>query len=223
MPISSYAELRQTAADWLARTDLTADLPTCVALAESRINRELSKVGAGELASSSLVTVGGTPTVALPSDFNGSRMVAVQASSQVTPLVFLPPEELYFRYSSTGGGVPRAFAVIGSDGVGGVQNLLLRPTPDAAYPLTLIYYKAVPTLVGGADAGTNWFLAKHPDAMLYAVLLEAAARVASPEDVQMWRAGLQQAFDDIKAQDRKNRWSGATLRVGNSSRLTAGC
>jgi hypothetical protein len=223
MPISTYADLKQTAADWLARTDLTADLPTCVALAESRINRELSKVGAGELASSSLVTVGSTATVALPSDFNGARLVAAQVSSQVVPLQFLPPEELYFRFPSVMAGPPQAFSIIGSDGVGGVQKLLLRPTPDAAYPLELVYYKAVPTLVGGAEGGTNWFLTKNPDAMLYAVLLEAAARVANPEDVQMWRAGLQQAFDDIKAQDRKNRWSGATLRVGNSSRLMAGC
>lgn len=219
----NYGELKQTVADWLARADLTADLPTCVTFAEARINRELSKVGAGELTSTALATVSGTETVDLPSDFNGARMVAVTNGSGTYPMQYMPPEELLSRYSSTEGGTPSAFTIIGSDGAGGVQRLMLRQVPNAVLTLTLVYYKSVPTLVGGADGGTNWFLTKNPDAMTYAVLLEAAGRVASVNDVSLWQAGLQQAFNDIKEQDRASRWSGSALRVGNSSALARGC
>lgn len=39
--ISDYASLQTAIADWLARADLTDQIPTFITLAEARLNRDL--------------------------------------------------------------------------------------------------------------------------------------------------------------------------------------
>lgn len=39
--ITDYSSLKQAVADWLARADLTAQIPTFIQGAHARINREL--------------------------------------------------------------------------------------------------------------------------------------------------------------------------------------
>lgn len=88
--INDYSTLKQGIADWLARADLTSQIPTFIALAESRINRELrtrqmQTTVTGSLSSNALT---------LADDFRGVQSFRVAAGQVYAEIFPLPPEAL---------------------------------------------------------------------------------------------------------------------------------
>ena len=67
MALSTYSELQTEIASWLDRSDLTAQIPTFIKLAEARINRTL-RVRAMETVVQHTM-VGLSKRIALPSDY----------------------------------------------------------------------------------------------------------------------------------------------------------
>ena len=67
MAITTYAELKSAAANWLVRGDLTARIPEFISLAEARINRVVRARRAE--ADASLTLASGDRTVALPATY----------------------------------------------------------------------------------------------------------------------------------------------------------
>ena len=219
MSLANYGDLKTAIAGWLVRADLTARIPDFIQLAEIRINRELTRIGAGELNSTSITTT--AEAVDLPADFNGARRVAI-VDSRTWPIEYRTPEQMWIEYPALYAARPRVFTILGKDGAGGVNQIAFRPIPDAAYTVSLLYYKKVATLVGGADAGTNWFMTSYPDAYLYASLLEATPYIQNDARVALWQGAYTQSMQDIADADKKQRYSGSVLRVSNSTVLLNG-
>ena len=69
--LTSYAGIKLTIADWLARPDLDTVIPNFVKLAELRLSRDLRLRPLLQVVTTS--TVAGTATVSLPSDYNAMR------------------------------------------------------------------------------------------------------------------------------------------------------
>lgn len=208
MSFSDYGTFKASVAGYLARPDLTARIPDFVQLAEGRMNRVL-KIGAGEIASTALTV--NTETIDLPTDFNAMRLLAL-STSVTKPLMYMTPEILLQQFPSTSVGMPRAYTVHGKDGVSDVMQARFRPIPDGTYNLLAFYYKKIPTLVGGADAGTNWMLSNNPDLYLYATLLEATPYIHDDARIPVWEKAYSVAVGDLKAQDQDRRWAGMSLR-----------
>lgn len=110
------------------------------------------------------VTVADTDTIAVPSDWSATRSL------------FIDDDELHLRspadihlWNPDDRGRPQVWSLIGS-------NLHLRPTPDAVYTLTHLYYKTPTALSADTDAPDM------PDHLTGAIVAKAAELLAVRED-----------------------------------------
>ena len=73
MSISTYSELKTAVANFLARTDLTDQIPDFIQLAEARLSRELESRDQEKRANATLTI--GDQYIALPTDLREVREV----------------------------------------------------------------------------------------------------------------------------------------------------
>ena len=160
MAIASYADLKTSIANFLARSDLTAQIPDFIQLAEARINRELETREQEKRSTATLVA--GDEYISLPTDMREIREVKLN-TSPLTVLEYASPSSLDKTYSSNGNGKPLGYSVVG-------KEIKLRPIPDSTYTAEIVY-------VGSVDAisavSTPQLFLRSPDLYLYGALTEA--------------------------------------------------
>ena len=205
MAISTFAELKTAAANWLDRSDLTDRIPEFIVLAEARFNRIL-RIRDMETVSTAISTTGGTREYSLPTGFVQMKEFHL-TTDPLTPLAYITPEMMTRLWAGSSSGKPEVFTVI-------ADNVRLGPSPDAVYTTSMLYYKTFTAL--SDDATTNDMLTNNPDVYLYGTLLEAEPFIMNDERVQLWATAFKQAIDDIQNQDNKDRHSGSQLRVMNT-------
>lgn len=198
MSITNYSELQASVGSWLNRGDLSASIPDFITLAETQLNADL-KARAMD-AKTTLVTVGGTNTVALPTDTLGMRRLQVVGTYN-QPLSYRSPDELSIDFAANTSGQPVVFTVIGS-------NIELAPIPDAIYSLELTYQQKIPAL--SVSSPTNWLLTSWPNAYLYASLLAATPFIMNDARLPVWAQLYAQAIEGINNVDW---YSGSTMKV----------
>lgn len=190
MAISTYAELQSSVASWLNRTDLTAQIPDFIALAESRLNRKL-KLRMTET-EASLSVASAAQSVALPAGFVAPMGLWVVESGTRRELRYLDPTQMHTNGSA---GTIQYWTITGA-------NIVFeRPASDA---LSLILrYTASLALSDASD--TNWLLTNYPDAYLFAALVEASDFVRDTEGLAKYSARLEGALaevNDVAARSR---------------------
>jgi hypothetical protein len=205
MAISNYSELQTAVANWLDRDDLAARIPEFITLCEARFNRSL-RLRAMETLDISVDTVGGTSTVALPTGYVQMRDISL-ITSPITQLQYLTPEIMNRINAGSLTGKPETYTII-------ADNILFGPTPDAAYDISMLYYKTFDALSDAAP--TNWVITNAPDVYLYGTLLEAEPFLMNDQRVQLWATALTQSINTLQEQDNKDRHSGSALRVMNT-------
>ena len=205
MAISNYSELQTAVANWLDRDDLAARIPEFITLCEARFNRSL-RIRAMETLDISVDTVGGTSTVALPTGYVQMRDINL-ITSPITQLQYLTPEIMNRINAGSLTGKPETYTII-------ADNILFGPTPDAAYDISMLYYKTFDALSDAAP--TNWVITNAPDVYLYGTLLEAEPFLMNDQRVQLWATALTQSINTLQEQDNKDRHSGSALRVMNT-------
>lgn len=226
MTIATYLNLRDAIANYTVRPDFAdtganaARTPEFVSLAEVRMNRDLARIGAGELGASTAMTTT-AEAIDLPADFNGFRYLAVSGSS-VDELVYMPPEVMYRTYPSTAAKQPRWYTLHGKDGVSDVLQARFRPIPDGVYTLIAYYYKKVATLVGAGDGNANWMLTNNLDCYLYAACIEAANWMDDQAQITKWGSLYAQSLDNVKALDEARRVGGPSPRASPNFRMVKG-
>lgn len=199
MSITNYSELQTAIANWLHRDDLTSKIKDFIALAESRMNGDLS---AREMESRTTVTtMASNAYVSMPSDLLEIRRMALQ-TNPTRVLKYATPDEIQqdFGYSDVTG-QPVVFSVIGT-------QIQLAPIPDDAYNIELSYCQRIPAL---SDSNTtNWLLTLYPDAYLYAALCEAQPYIVNDARVATFEQRYRTAVENINAIDW---YTGSTMRV----------
>ena len=206
MAISTFAELKTAAANWLDRSDLTDRIPEFIALAEARFNRIL-RIRDMETVSTAISTVGGTREYSLPTGFVQMKEFHL-TTDPITPLSYITPEMMSRTWAGSTTAKPQVFTII-------ADNVRLGPGPDAVYTTSMLYYKTFTAL--STDNTTSDMLTNNPDVYLYGTLLEAEPFIMNDERVALWATAFKQAIDDIQFQDNKDRHSGSQLRVMNTS------
>src|SRR5437868_576267 len=135
MPFNTYTDLQAEIASYLARGDLTAEIPSFIALTEAKFNRSLRCVGMEQRATASVDINSDEPQfLSLPSDYQSMRRIRLAGVSG-KPRLFLLSSDLLDekRFAAQDApGRPRYFTIFGSE-------LELFPTPDAAYAVEIVY------------------------------------------------------------------------------------
>lgn len=174
MPITNYAELKTAIADWIARSDLTTQIPDFVTFAEARFKRELSGTAFEQDTTLTTDPGGATPgKLDLPSDFVEPLKLDIIETPDVTPLVFQTPVSM--TYSLLPG---RPFAWC----INGASIDLDRPA-DAVYSLGFRYRSKLELT---DSASSNWLLAEYPGLYLAASMAEAYRYTKNPEGAALW-------------------------------------
>jgi|TARA_R110000851_G_scaffold245287_1_gene398055 hypothetical protein len=205
MSIANYTELQTAVANWLDRDDLAARIPEFISLCEARFNRTL-RLRAMETLDTTVSTVGGTSTIALPTGYVQMRDFHL-TTSPLTQLQYLAPEMMVRLNAGSLQGKPLTYTII-------ADTIRLGPTPDSAYTTSMLYYKTFDALSGIAP--TNWVITNAPDVYLYGTLLEAEPFLMNDARTQLWAQALKESINTLQEQDNKDRHSGSVLRVMNT-------
>jgi hypothetical protein len=158
MAISTYTDLKAAIADFIARSDLTAVIPTFVTLAEARLSRA---VRALEMQASSTSTLSsGARTI--PADYQ-EHISARWVGTRTQDLAYVEPDSPEWRFRYRPNGDPQMYTIMAG-------NLEVRPS--AAGDVKLYYYKTLTSEALSDSNADNWLLTKCPDMYLYTSIAE---------------------------------------------------
>jgi hypothetical protein len=201
MSFTSYSDLQTTIAGYLARSDLTTQIPDFIRLAETRLRRDLRI--RQMLKSVTTSTVAADSTVELPSDFLEVRDLVINGSPP-QPLNYASPSAFSRNTRTWESGKPLDYTVLAND-------FQLAPIPDAVYTVKMLYFAAPPFL---SDTNTsNVFLANTPDVLLYGSLLEAEPYLMNDARINTWGTMFDRALASIIRSDEQGQYSGVPLAM----------
>lgn len=201
MSFATYSDLKTSIASYLARSDLTTQIPDFITFAENRLRRELRI--RQMLKSVTTATVSGDSTVELPSDFIEIRDF-VALTNPIQPLSYSSPSALSNDPRASEVGVPKSYTILAND-------FLLSPPPDGVYTLRMLYYSAPPYL--SSSNATNVFLTIAPDALLYAALIEAEPYLMNDARINTWGTMYDRAISSLAKSDEEGQYSGVPLAM----------
>ena len=190
MPITTYAELKSEVADWLHRDDLTAKIPTFIALAESRINKTF--LPRSQEQEDELTTIPGSRFVALPAGVINPMGLWMKAWLPRHKLHQCLPEELPVRTNASG--YPEYWAIDGT-------NIAFDIPASAALAFDFRYTKAFAL----SDANpTNYILDNSPELYLLGSLFEACT-YAADDRAQLFDGRFQAALQNASNNENDTR------------------
>ena len=200
MSIATYAELKTSVADFLNRSDLTAVIPTFIALTEAQMEREIRSYKQQKRSIAEI----DTRYSSLPTDFLEPVRIHLDDTYQTRLELTSLDDMLELRQDTANAtGKPRYYSIQ-------ADSIEVYPTPDAAYDAEILYYSTISKL---SDANTsNWLLTSHPDAYLYGALLQSAPYLKDDNRIQVWSMLYSGAVSSINNQSKKATSGGSGLR-----------
>jgi hypothetical protein len=206
MSFATYSDLQTSIAGYLARSDLTSQIPDFITFAENRLRRELRI--RQMLKSVTTATVSGDGTVEVPSDFLEIRDFVV-TTNPIQPLSYSSPSVLSNDPRASQVGVPKSYTILASE-------FQLVPIPDGIYTLKLLYF-AAPAYLSSTNT-SNVFLTTAPDALLYAALVEAEPYLMNDGRINTWGSMYDRAISSLTKSDESTQYSGVPLSMKLTSR-----
>lgn len=206
MSITNYSDLKTTIASYLARSDLTTQIPDFIQLAETRLRRELRIRQMLKVVTTA--TVAGDGTVELPSDYLQMRDLHMN-TNPIQTLGYQSPSNFYRNTNSSITGVPVQYTVL-------AQEFQFAPIPDGVYTLQMIYYATPPYLT--TSNTSNVFLANCPDLLLYGALGEAESYLMNDPRLQTWAALYDRSLTALTVSDDSGEFGGSPLSISIATR-----
>ena len=200
MSISTYAELKTAIANFLARDDLTDQIPNFIQLAESRMNRELETREQQKRVTATLTS--GDEYIALPTDMREIREVKLN-TSPITVLTYYSPVGLDQSYGTTSTGKPSGYSVVG-------KELKLRPVPDSSYTAEIIYIGDLNSL---SDSATTTLFSRSPDLYLYGALTESYTYLLDEQRASVYDSKFTRALEEVKVDEQRSQYGSGSLQV----------
>lgn len=206
MSITNYTDLKATIASYLARSDLTAQIPDFIQLAETRLRRELRIRQMLKVVTTN--TVAGDSTVELPSDYLQMRDIHMNTNPAQT-LAYQSPSNFYRNTNSSITGVPLQYTVL-------AQEFQFAPIPDSNYTLQMIYYATPPYLT--TSNTSNVFLANCPDLLLYGALGEAEPYLMNDQRLATWASMYDRGLSALTVSDDQGEYGGSPISISIATR-----
>ncbi|MBS4048108.1 MAG: hypothetical protein KG075_17310 [Alphaproteobacteria bacterium] len=193
LAFDNYGELIAGINDWLDRSDLTGSAPTMIALAESRLRRELAPFFVEKSASIS-VTAG---VGAFPDDFGTLTLVSCDGK----PLVQVSP---FAALDIPASSVASAYTIEASG---------IRVWPAGDFTVTLLYKPALPQLT--ETTPTASLLSAHPDLYFFGAMMFAEGYVANDPRASLFKGLWDEAIAEAKVYLTRQSFGGPLVpRLG---------
>lgn len=184
MALTNYTELKAAVALWLNKTNLAAQVPDFITLAEAVMHREITSLGQIDTWSDVAIDDSG---YTLPCRAEDVASVAFNGVA----ISFVSPD----RPGVTTAGDPRAYTIDGN---------VLRVSPTGT--VTIRIQNGFCGL--SASVATNWILKDHPDAYLYGALMQAAPFLRDDERIGVWGGLFTKAIASINSHVIKRQTGG---------------
>ena len=211
--LTNWTGLKAAVADYLGRDDMTDRIPTFIALAERRMNRELRLRIMERRAKTDVLA--GQSAVPLPwrrQAGNWDVFVEMRdltwegGDGQTANLFYLPPDTYGQRRPP---GRPDGYTIIGRD-------LFLLPPPDGAGTLYLTYFAEIEPL--GPKQPDNAVLLTFPDLYLYGALVESGPFTRGSAPLELWTQYYAAARQKAEAGEQRARFT-ANLTMRPTRRI----
>jgi hypothetical protein len=194
----SYTSLQSDIAGWLNRTDLAAQIPSFIAIAESRFQLD---VRAWQMLTPVTLTVlANAPSVAVPADWLEWDRLYVNG----LPLDYTTPDYMQRRIQEGSTTDMHLFTMVGG-------NLIVGAPNPAAVSVQASYYARIPALATAAS-GTNWLLDTYPAVYLYGSLVGGFNYAGDDQDAAKYESGYATLVGDINSNAKKAMTSGSQWR-----------
>ena len=198
MSITTFAELKTSVANWLARDDLTSIVPDLIMIGEKRIFREVRC----RVMESTLTGTTSSGLISVPSDYLALKFQYI-TGTPTSPLKRMSLSQLYSEYPlRSSSGKPTAIAREGS-------NFVFGPFPNDSYTIGGVYY-AKPVSISTSD---NALFLANPDLYLFAALCEATPYLKDDKRIVIWEAKLKQIMYQLANEDAEESGSGSGMTV----------
>jgi hypothetical protein len=196
----NFGELKDLVKSYLHRTDLDANIPHFVTMAQARINRDLN---VHEMETRAIIdTVSGNRYISLPAGMKALLSVHLVTSSGREPLQVLSPSQMAMRSGTVG--QPWWYSAYN-------DSLELSPAPDDIYSVEITYRGAFPLFV--ADADTNDLLNRNFSIFVYASMLEASPFIHADERVPTWKAYYEAEVIQLNDEAENRASSGGPMQI----------
>lgn len=225
--ITDYASLQAAIASWLARADLTTQIPTFIRLAEARMNKDLRVL---DMQSEFIGTVtASNKSMVLPGGALELQSVRLDVAGRPVEVKPLAPVWMSQKDDVTGSplGYVRVGDILYIIG-GNIPNVGPgHPDQDVAY--SILYMRSIPALgtititpapPGGGSGGTtteitsNWLILKEPGMYLYASLIEASPYLHDDARTLVWAEQYKSILSAMRIADDNARYGNApSLRM----------
>lgn len=190
----NFGELQANVQSAMGRTDIPSfvyDLTT------SGLNADLRLLEMQEDAT----VIATTEAVSLPFDFLEMESAYIDAGGARRRLIPSTETAQAVRHDSSG--QPYYYAI--HDGL-----MTLMPVPDAAYTISIRYYKRLEDLVDDSDV--NPVILSYPGLYLYQALIHAAVWARDMEAVQAYSAAYTSIKDIVEKGDKQRRFRGPLIQ-----------
>jgi hypothetical protein len=201
MALATYSDLKTSIANYLARSDLTTQIPDFIRLAEIRLRRDLRI--RQMLSLSSTTMTGGDSTVGLPPNFLEMRNLYLDTNPE-QPLDYYSPSSFTRNTRTQESGRPLSYTILASE-------MQFSPVPDTNYLVYMLYY-AAPTFLSDANQ-TNVFMENCPDLLLYGALVEAEPYLMNDARLAVWANMFQRSLDSLSTSDDRGEHSGSPVAM----------
>ena len=184
----TYTQLLSLLPSYMERSDaaFNAQISTFVALAENRIATDMKQQGFQSVVTGMLPLI---PSMQKPAFWRETISFSYKnAAGKIKPLELRTLEYLKNYWPDQAQAAePKYYADYN------IANFLLGPTPSATFTFELVYYARLQPL--SVDNQTNWTTLNAPQALLYAILLEASLWAKSADKIANWQG----QYDTAKA------------------------
>jgi hypothetical protein len=202
--VTNYTTLKAGIADWLARGDLTDQIPQFIQNWEERFLRQPKNFG--RWMEAALDGVIASSVLALPERYLGLKYAYVNISP-ASALDRVSLNQLYGRYPRNS--APDLPSWVARD----LETFVFGPEPDSDYSIRGVYYKK-PVLIRdfAADAAAHWIIINAPDLALYGALLQATPFLQNDKRILTWQTFYEGALEDYRDLHRDEDVSGSPLQ-----------
>jgi hypothetical protein len=176
-------------------TEVIAQIPRFIQLAQERIAREVKVLGTIQYVSGSMVS--GTSVYAKPGRWRETVYINFgSGTGNNTRNALLKRNYDALRAywpDDTQTSTPKYYSEYG------FTHFLVAPTPDANYPFEMAFWE-LPEPISDTNQ-TNWLTQYAPDLLLYASLLESAPFLKTDERIAVWQGMYDRAAKALGAED----------------------